>query len=78
MESAFDNPTYEIGVSAHAILCTLSEDLILFSLGQVPLRVPPSPLTLSLFLGQVDYGPANLIQVSNSQQSLYFAGDERI
>lgn len=41
-------------------------------------RVPPSPLTLSLFLGKVNYGLANLIQVSNSQQSLYFAGDERI
>lgn len=50
----------------------------LCSLGQVPLRVPPNPLTLSLFLGKVDYGLANLIQVSNSKQSLYFAGDERI
>lgn len=50
----------------------------LCSLGQVALRVPPNPLTLSLLLGKVAYGLANLIQVSNSQQSLCLAGDERI
>uniref|UniRef100_A0A8C4LPT4 Seizure related 6 homolog n=1 Tax=Equus asinus asinus TaxID=83772 RepID=A0A8C4LPT4_EQUAS len=74
VESAFDNPTYETGVSTHASL----DGPILYSLGQVHMRVLPRPLTLSLFLGKVDYGLANLIQVSNSQQSLSFAGDERI
>lgn len=39
---------------------------------------PSKPSHSSPFPWEADYGLANLIQVSNSQQSLYFAGDERI
>lgn len=77
VESAFDNPTYETGVSILASLDTLSIIQFYAPLGGYP-EGPAKPFHFSLFLGKVDYGLANIIQVSNSQQSLSFAGDERI
>lgn len=74
VESAFDNPTYETGVSIHVGLDTSSG---LSSL--LPwVGIPVGPAKSRLCLGKVASGPTNLLQVSNSPQSLSFAGDERI
>lgn len=74
VESAFDNPTYETGVSIHVGLDTSSGLKSLLPW----VGMPVGPAKPSCCLGKADCGPMNLLQVSNSPQSLSFAGDERI